>query len=259
MTRYRWTILAVLFLAGLSACVDSPSEPLAAVENNPLATSLDALADDQMTANDVERSEDLRWAALALRAGVTPSVLQVTNNGKAEVYDAFVHGVTWVSLTQSLRPPSHRTLVAWRRTADVLQVLLVGMSMDSATVMHPLSMRPAVPGDLSQSPVAGAAAAYFERGTSNASWLGIGGFARVAEHPHPATCQAPNDVDRPSGVTCQLTRYGVALNVLFARTRHRDSRELEQNAITRRVVVPNQVVAGVKLLFNCAAPASRGC
>lgn len=256
---YRRTVLVLACLAGLSACVDSPSAPEAAAEPSPLATSLEALADDQMTANDIERSEDLRWAALSLRAGVTPSVLEVTNNGKPEVYDAFVHGVSWVSLSQSLRPPSHRTLVAWRRSGDVLQVLVVGMSTDSAPVMHPLSMRPQAPGGLSQSPVAGATAAYFERGTSNSSWLGIGGVAKVAEHPQPAACPVPNEANRPSGVTCQLTRYGAALNVLFARTRHRDSRELEDNALTRRLIAPNQVVAGVKLVFSCLSPASRGC
>lgn len=259
MRMYRRTMLVATCLVGLSACVDSPSEPLAAADANPLATSLDALADDQMTANDIERSEDLRWAALALRAGVTPTVIEVTNSGKPEVYDAFVHGVSWVTLSQSLRPPAHRTLVAWRRSGDVLQVLVIGMSTDSAPVLHPLSMRPDAPGGLSQSPVAGATAAYFERGTSNSSWLGIGGIAKVAEHPQPGTCPAPNEANRPSGVTCQLTRYGVALNVLFARTRNRDSRELEQNALTRRLIAPNQVVAGVKLLFSCLSPASRGC
>ena len=152
--------LAVL----LTACVDAPSEPLAASFNNPLATSFEMLAHDQMAANDVERSEEFRWAALALRAGVNPSVLEVTNNGRAELYDAFVHSVTWVSVTQALRPPTHRSLIAWRRNGDVLQVLLIGMFTDSAPVLNPFSMRSPAPGTIAQSPVAGASAAYFDAG-----------------------------------------------------------------------------------------------
>jgi hypothetical protein len=257
----RRALTVLLIAGGSAACVDSPaSEALAPnTANNPLATSFDALAQDQMHANDVERSEEFRWAALALRAGVTPSVLQVTNEGKAEVYDAFVHGVTWASLTQALRPPSHRSVVAWRRTGDVLQVLLIGMFTDSALVLHPFSMRPDRPGDLTQSPVAGATAAYFERGIGGSSWIGIGGVAKVAEHPQPSNCAPPADEHRPSGVTCQLTRYGVGLNVLLARTRNRDSRDVDLNTATRRIVVPNQTVAGVKLVFACAMPMSTGC
>ena len=88
-------VTAALALAvSFTACVDAPSEPLAATNSNPLATSFEMLAHDQMAANDVERSEEFRWAALALRAGVNPSVLEVTNNGRAELYDAFVHSVT---------------------------------------------------------------------------------------------------------------------------------------------------------------------
>ena len=137
----------------VAACVDAPSEPLAASSplNNPLAASFDVLA-DEMATNDVERSEEFRWAALSLRSGVTPSVLQVTNEGRSELYDAFVHSVTWVSLTQALRPPLHRSLVAWRRSGDVLQVLLVGLVSDSAPVLHPYSLRAT-----SASPVAPAA------------------------------------------------------------------------------------------------------
>jgi hypothetical protein len=253
------TIMALLLSGVVAACVDAPSAPLAAADQNPLATSLEMLAEEQMKANDVERGEEFRWAALALRAGVTPSVLEVTNDGNREVYDGFVHAVTWASLTQSLRPPLHRSLVAWRRSGDVLQVLQVGMFTDSAPVLHPYSLRPASPGTQAESPVAGATAAYFERGPVNSSWLGIGGLAKIAEHPQPALCPSPNDPSRPQGVTCQLTRFGVGLNVLFARTRSRDSREIEATAPTRRLIAPDQTVAGAKLVFTCAMPLSTGC
>ena len=251
---------ALALAVAMTACVDAPSEATqAAPFNNPLATSFEMLAQDQMAANDVERSEEFRWAALALRAGVNPLVLEVTNNGRAEVYDAFVHSVTWVSLAQALRPPTHRSFVAWRRSGDVLQVLLVGMYTDSAPVLNPFSMRSPAPGTIAQSPVAGANAAYFEHGPSGSSWLGVNGAAKVAEHPQPSACPSPDDASRPVGVTCQLTRYGVNLNVLFARTRTVTSRDLDANSLTRRLIVPDQTVAGVKLVFSCAMPRNTGC
>lgn len=264
MTSLTKKLLTALALgATVAACVDAPSEPLSASTppNNPLAASFDVLADEQLAVNDVERSEEFRWAALSLRAGVTPSVFEVTNNGTREVYDAFVHAVTWASLTQAVRPPLHRSLVAWRRNGDVLQVLLVGLMTDSAPVLHPYSLRTAA-GSLPTSPVAGATAAYFERGAVNATgstWMGINGSAKVAEAPRLATCPLPNDGSKPDGVSCQLTRFSVALNVLFARTRSRDSRVVDANAPSRRLIAPGQTVAGVKLMFSCPTPLSTGC
>lgn len=263
-TKIPQTLMALTLAAILAACVDAPSEPLAATDppNNPLATSFDQLAEEQMAANDVERSEEFRWAALALRAGVTPSVIEVTNNGTREVYDAFVHAVTWTSLTQAIRPPLHRSLVAWRRTGNTFQVLLIGMMTDSAPVLNPYSLRAAA--GVPASPVAGATAAWFERtlvntGASGSTWIGIGGTAKIAEHPRPEACPAPNEGARPQGVTCQLTRFGVALNVNFARTQTTESRDVDLAAPSRRLIAPIQVVSGVKLVFSCATPLSTGC
>ena len=254
------TFGVLAFVGLLAACVDAPGEALApATANNPLAASFDLLADEQLQANDVERSEDLRWAALSLRAGVTPGVLEVTNNGTREVYDAFVHAVTWATLTQALRPPLHRSLVAWRRSGDVLQVLLIGLVTDSAPVVNPLSLRQTSTTELT-SPIAGAKAAYFERGPVNSTWVGVNGVAKVAEHPQQSeACPPPNDGAKPDGVNCQLTRFGVGLDVEFARTRSRDSREVDLQAPRRRVVSRLQVVDGVKLLFTCTMPLSTGC
>ena len=259
LLRMKNLIGTIAIAALLTACVDSPEEPLAATEQNPLATSFEMLSQEQMFANDVERSEDFRWAALALRAGITPSVIQVTNHGKAEVYDGFVHSVTWTSLTQSLRPPLYRTLIAWRRSGDILQVILVGLASDSAPVIHPYSMRNSSPGVVSTSPVRGAAAAYFERGATNSSWLGISGVAKVAEHPENSACPSPNDIARPAGVTCQFTKFGIELNAEFAATRSRDSREVDAFSPRRRIIVPSQKVYGVKLSFSCISPLSTGC
>ena len=260
-TGLKKTLTGLMLAAMVAACVDAPSAPLAATAppNNPLAATFDVLA-EEMAVNDVERSEEFRWAALSLRSGVTPSLLQVTNEGRSELYDAFVHAVTWTSLTQAVRPPLHRSLVAWRRTGDVLQVLLVGLVSDSAPVIHPYSLRSA-----STSPIAGATAAYFERGSSASStagstWIGIGGSAKVAEFPPAELCLSPNDAPKPDGVSCQLTHFGVSLNVLFARTQSRDSRVLDVAGPSRRLIAPStQTVSGVRLVFSCATPGSNGC
>ena len=260
LLRMKKNVVGAIALAVLlSACVDAPAEPMAATEQNPLATSFEMLSQEQMFANDVERSEDFRWAALALRAGITPSVIQVTNHGRSEVYDGFVHAVTWTSLNQALRPPLYRTLIAWRRSGDVLQVILVGLASDSAPVIHPYSMRASAPGVLSTSPVRGATAAYFERGATNSTWLGIAGVAKVAEHPQNSACPAPNDVARPAGVTCQFTRFGIELKAQFAATRSRDSREVDAFSQKRDIVIASQTTAGVKLSFSCISPLSTGC
>lgn len=260
--RLKKTLSVLVLAASIAACVDAPSAPLAASAppNNPLAASFDVLA-DEMAASDVERSEEFRWAALSLRAGVTPSALEVTNEGRPELYDAFVHAVTWSSQAQALRPPLHRTLVAWRHSGEVLQVLLIGLATDSAPVLNPYSLRAAA--GIPTSPVAGAKAAYFERASANSTagttWVGIGGSAKVAEYPRPALCASPNDAAKLEGVNCQLTRFGVALNVLYARTRSRDSRDVDTAAPTRRVIASIQTVSGVKLVFSCETPLSTGC
>ena len=257
--KFRSACVALLAVV-VTACVDAPAhDALAPTANNPLAASFDLLAQEQMVANDVERSEELRWAALSLRAGVTPSVLQITHMGRTESFDAFVHAATWASLAQTLRPPAHRSLVAWRRTGDLMQVLLVGIYVDSAPVLYPYSLRNTSPGVPVHSPVAGATAAYFERGSVNSTWLGVNGVAMVAEHPQPNSCPTTNSSDRPEGVNCQLTRYGVMLNVIFARTRSRDSREVDVAAPSQEILAPNQTIAGAKLVFSCASPSGTGC
>lgn len=260
MRLSKFKSLVALLAIVVAACVDAPAqEALAPTDNNPLASSFDLLAQEQMTANDVERSEELRWAALSLRAGVTPSVLEVTHQGRTELFDAFVHSATWASLTQSMRPPAYRSLVAWRRAGDVLQVILVGTYTDSAPVLHPYSLRNGSPGVPNSSPIAGATAAYFERGSANSTWLGIGGLVYVAEHPEPILCPTANSSDQPQGVNCQLTRFGLSLNVTFARTRSRDSREVDVTAPTQQIVAAGQRINGAKLVFSCPSPSGTGC
>jgi len=250
-------VLGVLLVTSLASCVGSPNEPMSDIDQTPLASSFEALADEMRT-TDVERSEELRWAALAVRSGVRPTALDVTNDGVPEVYDAFVHAVSWVSTTQAMRPPTHRNLVAWRRTGTTLQVIIVGMATDSAPVLHPFSMRPNAPGAEPTSPLLGAKAAYFERANgTGTSWVGIGGAAKIYEQSTGGPCG--ESAYRPIGVACQLKRFGVQLSMHLAETPTRDSRDVPFDPTTRWIIAAQQTVAGAKLVFSCEAPSPRGC
>src|ERR1051325_8988990 len=101
---------------GLAACVQSPgelddSQPSANTGGNLLAASFDSLAQEQSDASDTERSEEFRWAAIAVRFGITPSTFAVNNNGTVEVYSAIVHAAQWTLPALAVRPVGHRTLI----------------------------------------------------------------------------------------------------------------------------------------------------
>ncbi|HSA54775.1 MAG TPA: hypothetical protein VLE53_03685 [Gemmatimonadaceae bacterium] len=254
-------VLAALAAVMLGACVDSPSAPASPALENTLAVNFDALADEQTAAGDVERAEELRWAALAIRLGVRPTVFHVTNAGVNEEYNAFVHAARWAQATDALRPVSHRSLVAWRRTDELLQVILVSLRSDSAPVLHPYSLRLSGP-ETDTSPVLGARAAYFERSPQGSAWLGVGGWAKIAPKSVGGVCTPPvtQSVSAPDGVTCQLARYAVEFQIEFAQTRSYSSRLMDPSPPTRRITAAEQDVAGVLLTFYCAQPLSdRGC
>lgn len=249
-------------LAGTVAvgCVDSPSEPASAPLENTLAVNFDALADEQAAAGDVERSEELRWAALAVRLGVRPTVFNVTNGGLDEEYSAFVHSARWAVTTDAIRPLAHRSLVAWRRTGELLQVILVSMRSDSAPVLHPYSLRLSALED--DSPVLGARAAYFERSPQGSAWLGVSGWAKMVATSVGGACTPPvtQSAAAPEGVNCELARYAVKFDIELARTQSYGSRVMAPTSATRRMTAANQSVAGVRLVFSCAQPLSdRGC
>jgi hypothetical protein len=254
-------VLAAVFVTSLAACVDSPaaSASLTQAPENQLATSFDALAQEQSNDGDVERAEEFRWAALAVRAGVQASRYEVDHNDKREIYSAFVHAVHWQSPSLAMRPAGHRTFIAWRKEAEVLKVIIIGSRTESAPILHPFSLRPAQPGGVVASPVAAAHGAYFERGANRSFWIGIAGNAKIAEKSAGGACQTPNDAAAPSGVSCELARYSVGFDMTAALTLV-GTRTLAVQAVTKHLVAAEQPVGGVKLTFSCVAPASdRGC
>jgi hypothetical protein len=247
----------------LAACVDAPTQAVQeTAAPNQLAVDFDVLSQEQEAAGDTERGEELRWAALAVRLGVKPTVLAVSNAGVREEYSAFVHSARWVTSTEALRPVAHRSLIAWRHTDQKLQVILVSLRADSAPVLHPYSLRLSPPGvETTDSPILGARAAYFERSSAGSAWLGVNGWARMELESMGSACVTPlASVDRPSGVGCQTARYEVDFDIEFARTTDYSSRVTEAGAATRHIVAEENDVAGVLLTFSCMSPRSdRGC
>jgi hypothetical protein len=264
MSRIRFIALALLACtASLAACVDSPTEatsPLTQSADNQLAQSFESLAAEQSSEGDVERAEEFKWAALAVRAGVQASRYEVDNNGTKEVFSAFVHAAHWVTPTLALRPIGHRTFIAWRKESEVMKVIIIETFNESAPIQHPYSLRPAQPGGILASPLAAATGAYFEHGSSRkAFWIGVSGQVKIGEQSSGGACRAPNDQAPPSGVSCELARYAVSFDMTSALT-ITGTRTLAVAAQTRKTSGAPQPVGGVKLTFNCVSPTSdRGC
>jgi hypothetical protein len=160
MRRSHLHAIAAL-MAGIFAvaCVDSPQEPSTETDS-PLASTFDGLSKEASANGDNARGNEFGWAAVALAAGMTPSPLIVFNNNKREVYDAFVHATTITApgVTDGL---TTRTLIAWRKPANVLQVIMVSAPDNVTNVLHPASMGPI---NIGTAPFRGAHAAYYECG-----------------------------------------------------------------------------------------------
>lgn len=250
-------VFALGLVVGAGACVDSPTSA-SSVEENQLAASFENLSQDRIAAGDTEQGEEFRWAALALRLGVTPTRFHVTRNGTAEVYSAFVHGARWPSPLMAARPGTHRSFVAWRKNDDKLQVILVSSHLDEAPIVHPYSMR-LLPGMQQTSPLAGAHAAYFERGNGAKDWIGIAGRARIVLESTGDACNVPKPSSAPAGVSCVEARWNVAFNATLAPVRSKP-RDVDDRLPTMSLVASEQEVAGALLTFACPVPSSvRGC
>jgi hypothetical protein len=110
--------------------------------DDPLAQTFDALAQRSATSGDLARSDGFSHAAIAVRSGVTPTRIEVTNGGQSEAFDAFATSVDWeLGIPAPTRPPARRNMVAWRRSIDgTLRVLTLSTPRDSAAIISPLSL-----------------------------------------------------------------------------------------------------------------------
>jgi hypothetical protein len=257
-TSRKWRGAAMGLMLALAACVDSPSEPQAMSNDIPLATSFDELSAEATQQGDAGRAEEFGWAALAVRAGITPTLLEVRNAGKVEVYNAFVHGVSVsATLPSGAMNFTTQTLIAWLRGAEKLQVLMVGGPAGVKQVLHPVSAGVIV--NLPVGPRATGHAAYFVRGPEPSSWVGTAGTMKLEQLSVGADCESRRPNLSQSVTTCQHAEYRAAFDLLFTKT-HPDSRRVDPNPATRRIAAKEQQVEGLKLTITCQpGNAARPC
>lgn len=256
------------FAAALaSACVDGPSAATEATYVDPLAETFDALARESSGHGDMARGEGFLHAALAVRHGVTPSRLEVRNGAQTEVFDAFVTAVEWEStLPANVRPPTRRSLVAWRRTTDAtMRVLSVLTPTDSATILSPLALGTAV----STPFVFTGASAMFHEGKDGPQgrpdlsfgWYGTSGWVKIRETQSLGRCVGGVSASSAStGVKCEQARYLARFDVTMQRLTGRPAQVVSGTTARRVVTTAETAVNGLKLKFACIVPMSdKGC
>ncbi|HJU73446.1 MAG TPA: hypothetical protein VJ717_06855 [Gemmatimonadaceae bacterium] len=236
-------------------CVDSPQEPSASPDS-PLASTFDALSRDAATNGDNARGTEFAWAAVAIAAGMTPSRLIVNNSGRSETYEAFVHATT-ISAPNVTDGLTTRTLIAWRKPANVLQVIMLSAPDNVSNVLHPASMGPI---NNSNAPFRGAHAAYYER-ADNASlktWIGVGGSVKLTDgNIGTQPCEVALPVT--SGVSCVRARFSVTFDIRLA--------AISPGAMTpsanadRTLRAAEHAINGLKLAVRCVTPSlqAKGC
>lgn len=257
--QFRMILRCAAFFAGallFSACVDSPQEPSANADS-PLASTFDALSKDANSSGDNARGTEFGWAAVAIAAGMSPSQLVVSNNGRRETYDAFVHATTisTASVTDGL---TTRTLIAWRKVTNALQVIMMSAPDNVSNVLHPASMGPI---STSTAPFRGAHAAYYERGnnTTTNTWIGVGGTVKLTDVNlgTPQPCEVALPV--ASGVSCTRARFSVSFDVRLAVLP--TGARVPNATADRTLRATEQQINGLKLAVRCVAPSlsAKGC
>lgn len=259
---------ASLVMLAAVACVDSPTAtaPAAPAANDPLAQTFDALAVASAANGDLARKEGFEVAALAVRNGISPAHLDIrVGTGEIEGMDAIVSTVDWGSnITADQRPPSRRSLVAWRRNGNgVLRVVSVLTPVDSATVVNPLSLGAALN---SSAVYAGASAQYQDVSPqtnssleSKAAWFATSGFVKIRPLQTRGACSSGSSNSQLGGFTCENVRYGVAFYVVTQRMSGLPPSLVSDSTMVVRTP-QEQTLDGEHVVFTCPAPKSdRGC
>lgn len=258
--------MTALLLAAAAACVDAPGTTAPEGQPEPLAETFDALSRVAAEGGDLARSEGFAYAALAVRGGVTPSRLEVQSGNATEVYDAFVSAAQWESsIAAAMRPPTRRSLVAWRRTQDGLtRVLSMHAPSDSALVLSPLSLGL---GMSTNAVFAGASAMQNEgRDTPqgkpdlSAAWYATGGWVKLKEVAVLGKCPVVQVAGKRLGIArCEQARYLVRFTLAMQHLAGRPPQVIG-NAQRSVSSIGEPVVNGLKLSFACLAPSSmHGC
>ena len=269
LLRRRLAVTALVVVChGLAACVDAPdaTSPTAFADDDPLAQTFDALALTSATNGDLARKEGFEIAALAVRSGASPSRIEFRlASGDTEGMDAIVSVVEWApNISLSMRPPTRRSLVAWRRSNNgALRVLSVVTPADSAPVLSPLSLGAAMN---SSAAYAGASAQYQDiasqassSSATSSTWFATSGWAKIRQLRSDGACTRREANTRISGMTCEAGRFAVDFSVSMQRMAGRPPRAESSDTIAVVTTRP-QEVDGERLTFTCVSPSSdRGC
>ncbi len=264
-------VVALMLMAGLSACVDGITASSEALDpglasSDPLAVSFDSLAEGSRAVGDIARADGFTYAALAVRGGLTPAPLDLSVGNRNERFDALVTSHSWdQSVAAAVRPPSHRSLVAWHRGSDnILRVLSLASPSDSAAVIPVGTYQ--LSGPLSDV-YRGVSALYYEINLSDPGSsrekheLATSGWAKVQEVARGGSCNVKTNAKvATDGVTCVAARFVVQLN-LSLRSLDQRPAALSNSAIERTAVtVREQSLNGYALKFSCrVVSAQRGC
>lgn len=189
--------LAALALA--SGCADGPAEPTS--HDTDLAASFDVMAAEARASGDADAASAFEGGALAIRAGLVPSEIDLTIDGEVVTHKAVVHAVArgGPAGPQILM----RSLLAWSGQNPRETMLKVMLLADEAEFGHPSQMVPM-----------GRARGWFGDLVAGIRYLATDGTAGIQVAFIGAPC-GPNAPDRP-GIRCRRARFDVQVDGSFS-------------------------------------------
>lgn len=191
---------AVAVLALASGCADGPTEPTNF--DTDLAASFDLMASEARSSGDIDAAAAFEGGALAIRAGLVPSEIEVTIDGEVVKHKAVVHAV---ARSGPAGPRVlMRSLLAWSGTnprETILKVMLLG---NEAEFGHPSQMVPQ-----------GRARGWFGDLVAQARFLATDGSAGMKVVFLGAPC-GPAAPDRPE-IRCRRARFDVQVDGEFSK------------------------------------------
>jgi hypothetical protein len=194
-----WASAPVL-IASLVACGDSSTEPTSTVAaaDVALAAELEGVAQSARAAGDGARETAFAFAAEAVRLGIQPSTLIVSNDGVEQRFDAYVNAVDRRGLTEADRV-GRRTLTGWRRTEGGTQLIYIGSPAAAAQV----------------SPAGNDGAAWYFDARTQTRWAGVSGSVTIAELESGGACAIVSRASRAPKSSCTKAVFEVGFDVRF--------------------------------------------
>ncbi len=196
-TRFLGTLAMLALTAG---CAEGPTEPTS--HDTDLAASFDLMAADARSSGDVDAASAFEGGAVAIRAGLVPSEIDVTIDGAVVKHKAVVHAV---ARSGPAGPRVlMRSLLAWSGSNPRETILKVMLLADEAEFGHPSQMVPQ-----------GRARGWFGDLVAQARFLATDGSAGIQVASIGAPC-GPAAPDRPE-IRCRRARFDVQVDGEFSK------------------------------------------